>query len=1258
MLPDPLARLASMENSQDGFEAETRVSRPGRSDVAGRYRLDRFLAAGGCGSVYEGHYTILEQKKKVAIKLLKVSANAGEAGAIRFREEVKTLCLLDHPNVCKVIDGGIEDDGTMFLVMDFAEGGSLKARLEAAPSGRIPAKQALVWMIDAARGLLAAECHRGKDNQPLPIYHRDIKPANLLLQQNRVVVADFGAAKLGGDNPGVTSNLVPALWTPEYGSPEQQIGVVDHRSDIYSLGATFYQLLTGQLTQDRFKNSDDRFKVAHDPSKTCRAVPKALGAVVRRMTEPSPDKRYPSFADLLTELESLHRPAVVTWGLRLAVGALGLGLVAVGLQLTGVIGAGTAFARDEAAPTFREVRERCESLQAQVELLGRTDWRLLSGLRARVDGLAKAVAGNAAVVAKMNEYGIGGDERRRLPDTFTPLVELEPGLRRLTTLVPEHVVVRDEIDRAAQLVDKSSTASVRQVLLAARSRLLQLEDSEELRKSVGALEQTLDEVASQRRSRLQDLQQRLARGELEGLAELARTESAAFRQLGEVDLARSAEEVAGGADLARELAGKVPRWPLDPRAPLAELPALFDALRQLSELGPTVAPQELRQYWGAFAKSARDRWLQALADAFQREAKAWADAAVAFNKRVEAESKSLAGAAGLAEESERLQLERRRLETLIQTIEELPLGEKEVIPLRLPPATLSQLPIDLPVDLAEFDQLLAEAVPPPSVAKELEDAVSELTTRRDELRARVEDARSRKLAAGEGVQLYSMAERLRQARRLFAVAGDTLQKLTQVRADLRQDASSCKELMERCRADEATVRFAALESLRAVIEGLVRDADRKRREEVRSLLARFESGDADVAAIDRDARSVGDRMEGRRESELATQCRDLVASAQRALKFQEALPKWICRPELGRNCSDLNLLPQALADLAKAEIGAEDRHAAAWWQSRRLALAKSWGNLAEARWAELRKSLVAAVDAVASGTTRSAESTLAGELAAAEALRGRLVEASSAYAGGLFGVALAMELPKAPSSDRSAAPLPEGWPNPQFAPPAGIRSLALSSKSAECLRLYEPKFLADAEARGLRLWFFPARSSVVKPDGSPDGPPVYMAWCQSRDGQAAILVDVHPVTFGALPDALRVNQYDGPEFTRSPATMVYETSRRFCLSYASYVSTLVSGSLGTNENVRFSLPPDDYRSWVGCDPYGSVPEWQPREDFYPEVALPFTDLCQGGIGFLRSGLREWTATAAIGRSQIPPNKREAPRQRDTGFRLALVLEKR
>ncbi|OAI45693.1 hypothetical protein AYO44_12545 [Planctomycetaceae bacterium SCGC AG-212-F19] len=264
--------------------------------LGGKYQILGKLGVGGMGVVYEAEDVLL--KRKVAIKLLPEALASDETALRRFLHEARAAARLNHPNVVGIHE--IERDGVYFIVMEFMPGQSVDRDIRM--RGPLPWREATRVVADACRGLAAA--HQAN------IIHRDIKPANILRAADGTVkLADFGLAKSTDTPAAAPTQTGQIMGTPHFMSPEQCMGEpVGAGSDVYSLGATYYTLLTGEPPY----RGDAPYKVmnAHcsqpvpDPAALVPTLPPACVGIVRRSMAKQPRDRFASAAELLAALES------------------------------------------------------------------------------------------------------------------------------------------------------------------------------------------------------------------------------------------------------------------------------------------------------------------------------------------------------------------------------------------------------------------------------------------------------------------------------------------------------------------------------------------------------------------------------------------------------------------------------------------------------------------------------------------------------------------------------------------------------------------------------------------------------------------------------------------------------------------------------------------------------------------------------------------------------------------------------------------
>ena len=267
-----------------------------------RYRVLRLLGTGGMGTVYYARDPVLE--RYVAIKQLLADPLTGQVASERiqaqFRREAQILASLHHPNLPRVTDYFAEDN-LQYLVMDYIEGQTLQELVEVNSNG-LEESQVLEWADQLLSALEYIHAHH--------LIHRDIKPANIRrTPDGRIFLVDFGLAKpYDPDNPRTTA-MIHGVGTPEYSPPEQYdpASHTDERSDIYSLGATLYHLLTGQapVSVTRRTSEPEAFRAPHAAND--RVSPEVERVVLRAM-EMERARRFASASDMRTALHMARQP--------------------------------------------------------------------------------------------------------------------------------------------------------------------------------------------------------------------------------------------------------------------------------------------------------------------------------------------------------------------------------------------------------------------------------------------------------------------------------------------------------------------------------------------------------------------------------------------------------------------------------------------------------------------------------------------------------------------------------------------------------------------------------------------------------------------------------------------------------------------------------------------------------------------------------------------------------------------------------------
>jgi serine/threonine-protein kinase len=297
--------------------------------LADRYTVERKIGEGGMAGVYLTHD--LRHHRRVAIKILH-SDMAERVGVDRFLREIETTAKLQHPHILPLFDSGSLDD-TVFYVMPYVEGDSLRARLNR--EKQLPVAEALRITTEVASGLAYAHRHG--------VIHRDIKPDNVLFQDGKAVIADFGLA-LPDEAPLAPTRLTRAgvaMGTPHYMSPEQVTGnEIDQRSDVYALGAMAYEMLAGQPPFMGVTASVVLGKTLSERPRPLReqrpSVPEVIDAAIAKSLEKLPADRWQTTTEFAEALNGAAAPqpratkatrTVVQWALAasvaVAVGGIG-----------------------------------------------------------------------------------------------------------------------------------------------------------------------------------------------------------------------------------------------------------------------------------------------------------------------------------------------------------------------------------------------------------------------------------------------------------------------------------------------------------------------------------------------------------------------------------------------------------------------------------------------------------------------------------------------------------------------------------------------------------------------------------------------------------------------------------------------------------------------------------------------------------------------------------------------------------------------
>ncbi len=278
--------------------------------IIGHYRVLEKIGSGAMGEVFRARDERLG--RDVALKLIRPASSANPDHLRRFELEARAAAALNHPNIVAVYDVGI-NDGSPYIVCELLEGKTLRQRLT---EGALPLRLAIEYSLQIAQGLIAAHDRR--------IIHRDLKPENLFVTADgRVKILDFGVAKLqslpeeagrSAEDLTTVTKSGAVIGTVAYMSPEQLRGkAVDHRSDIFSVGAILYEMLTGRRAFRGETEVDTITAVLREDPPEINleqaSIPLSFQQVIHHCLEKDPENRFQSARDLAFALETLADPA-------------------------------------------------------------------------------------------------------------------------------------------------------------------------------------------------------------------------------------------------------------------------------------------------------------------------------------------------------------------------------------------------------------------------------------------------------------------------------------------------------------------------------------------------------------------------------------------------------------------------------------------------------------------------------------------------------------------------------------------------------------------------------------------------------------------------------------------------------------------------------------------------------------------------------------------------------------------------------------
>jgi len=282
--------------------------------LKGRYRIGKMIGAGGMSIVYRA--TDLETLERVAVKMLRPEYMKDVNFLRQFRKEAQIVNQYQHRNIVRTLETG-EEDGVLFIVMEYIEGMTLKEYIEErAPLSHQQAAEIGMQLCDA---LFYSHSHQ--------LIHRDIKPQNILMTADGTIkVTDFGIARVAAASSATTVNAQQAIGSVHYASPEQVRGrQTTAQSDIYSAGCVLYEMVTGHVPFEAETPVSIALKQLHDepvlPSRYVPDIPKSLEQIILKALEKNPSSRYATAREMDSDLRrSLREPngAFVTRARRVA----------------------------------------------------------------------------------------------------------------------------------------------------------------------------------------------------------------------------------------------------------------------------------------------------------------------------------------------------------------------------------------------------------------------------------------------------------------------------------------------------------------------------------------------------------------------------------------------------------------------------------------------------------------------------------------------------------------------------------------------------------------------------------------------------------------------------------------------------------------------------------------------------------------------------------------------------------------------------
>lgn len=440
------------------------VSPPGPavgSTVRGRYKLLEKLGSGGMGVVYKAKDLRLD--RTVALKFLPSRLTADSEHKQRFIQEAHAASILDHTNICTIYEIDETEEGQMYIAMTYYEGETLKMSIRKGP---MPLPEAVDIVSQVVHGLAKAHS-KG-------IIHRDVKPANVIVTPDGVAkILDFGLAKLAGERKMTDTQGV--MGTASYMSPEQAEGKsVDHRTDLWSLGVVFYEVLTGRAPFTGENIQAILYAIVHKSPipifELVRDIPEEAERIFDKCLQKSPEKRYQTAESLLSDLASLKQSLT---GDRKFIGEeeksklrkeMERRLATIlSAEISGYYELQEAIGAEEAALTLSRWYTKANSIinkyDARIDMLSEGAFRAYFGVPTAVEDAPKRAA-NAAIELRNSLYEL--NRREGLIPPLDVHVGIETGTVIAGSIGEEHglSVVGEVVNSASQLMHQTEKGEI------------------------------------------------------------------------------------------------------------------------------------------------------------------------------------------------------------------------------------------------------------------------------------------------------------------------------------------------------------------------------------------------------------------------------------------------------------------------------------------------------------------------------------------------------------------------------------------------------------------------------------------------------------------------------------------------------------------------------------------------------------------------------------------------------------------------------